>query len=170
MKPISRRPLGALLDTAPAKNALGSKIAADMVLFTQISVNPAKDDYTDNSGHGPVFCYNAAAYAYSLARRFGCAALQTSGDLNNLVDAAEDSTRQDRYFLGADLSTGVEHSEACAEVGGGPVLSAHLLGMCRRVVRHRRLPPQNRRLTRPSAGPTTRPRVIHPPSRLSFCL
>ena len=83
---------------APVKNALGSQIAADMVLFTQIAVNPAKHDYTDNSGQGPVFCYDDAVYAYFLARRFGCAALQSSGELTNLVEAVADSTRQDRYF------------------------------------------------------------------------
>ena len=107
-----RLPLGTLLQTAPVKNALGSQIAADMGLFTQIAVNPAKHDYTDNSRQGPVFCYDDAVYAYFLARHFGCAALQSSGDLNNLVDAVEDSTRQDRYFWGAALSTGVEQSEA----------------------------------------------------------
>ena len=46
--------------------------------------------------------------AYFLARRFGSAALQASGDLDSLRAAVEDSTRQDRYFWGAPLSTGVE--------------------------------------------------------------
>ena len=101
------RPLGTLLKTSPANNALGAGIAADMARFTQLAVNPAKHDYTDNSSQGPDFCHDDAVYAYFRARRFGCAALQASDDLNSLADAVDDSTRQDRYFRGADLSTGV---------------------------------------------------------------
>ena len=105
-----RRPLGGLLQTAPVKNALGTDLAADMALLTQFAVNPSKHDYTDftdNSGQGLVFGYDDAIYAYFLARRFGCIPLQASGDVHELAHAVEDSTRQDRYFWGPDLSTGV---------------------------------------------------------------
>ena len=106
------RPLGALLQIPSVKNALGAELAADMAQFTQVAVNPAKHDYADNSSQGPVFCYDDAVYAYFLSRRFGCATLQASGDLDNLVDAVEDSTRQDRYFWGGTLSTGVKQPGA----------------------------------------------------------
>ena len=108
------QPLGALLQTAPVKDALGADLVADMTSFTRLAVNPAKHEYTGNSGQGPVFCYDDAVYAYFLARHFGHIALQASGDLESLTDAVADSTRHDRYFWGAAHSVGVEESSAHA--------------------------------------------------------
>ena len=98
-----RRPLGDLLQRAPVKSALGEQLAGDMTSFTQLSINPAKHEYTNDAGQGSVFCYADAIYAYFLARRFGSAALQASGDSDSISAAVEDSTRQDRYFWGAPL-------------------------------------------------------------------
>ena len=108
-----RRPLGDLLQRAAVKSALGEQLADDMTSFTQLAVNPAKHDYTNDSDQGPVFCYADTVYAYFLARRFGSAALQASSDLDRLRAAVEDSTRQDRYFWGGQLSTGVVQPGGC---------------------------------------------------------
>ena len=102
------KPLGTLLRGGFAKDLLADTDIADMVTFTQLALNPAKHDFVNDQGRGPVFNYDDAIYAYYLARHFGSTALQASNSLDPLIAAVTDSTRHDRYFWGASLPVRVD--------------------------------------------------------------
>lgn len=102
-KDNARQPLGSLLKTAAAKRLLGSEVIAGTTEFVRLVGNPSKHDYTNDRSRGSVFIYEDAVLSYFLARRFGADALTASGQADDLVAAAEDATRQDRYFRGGHL-------------------------------------------------------------------
>ena len=102
-KTDANRPLGALLGTSAAKKLMPSDALAGANKFMRLVGNPSKHDYTNDRSRGSVFIYQDAVLAYFLARRFGAQALELSGHLEGLIAAAEDATRQDRYFRGAQL-------------------------------------------------------------------
>ncbi len=102
-KADAKQPLGALLGTPAAKNLMSADSLAGASEFVRLVGNPSKHDYTNDRHHGSVFIYEDAVLAYFLSRRFGAQALEASGQLDDLVAAAEDATRHDRYFRGAQL-------------------------------------------------------------------
>ncbi len=102
-KADAKRPLGALLCTPAAKRLIPSDARAGASEFMRLVGNPSKHDYTNDRSRGSVFIYQDAVFSYLLARRFGAHALELSGHLEGLVAAAEDATRQDCYFHGAQL-------------------------------------------------------------------
>lgn len=105
------KPLGMLIARGHLNGLLDSAMIADLKEITDIAVNPAKHEFTNERGPDSLFSYEDALYAYFLARRFGATILQAAGSMPGLQSAVVDATKDGLYFRGAALSPGAEPPE-----------------------------------------------------------
>ena len=98
-----RKPLGTLIARGHLADLLNPAEIPDLREFTNIAVNPAKHEFTNERGPESLFSYEDAVYAYYLARRFGAEILQNAGSMSLLRAAVETAIKNRRYFWGAAL-------------------------------------------------------------------
>ena len=98
-----RKPLGSLVKVNKAKKLLGKVLAEDISRFTALAINPAKHEYTNKSGGGPVFNFTDALYAHFLARHFGAVILEVVGVLDVIEMLEPVEGRRLQCFGGASF-------------------------------------------------------------------